>query len=163
MTRLLALLVLLLLSFASAADTAAFKYKRSDYITESQFTKARKIVLKAHARPNGTWYCAYSKKVVKLDDSLDIDHIVPVHYAALHGLADSSSAVRHRFGGDTLNLVQVLARLNRSKGDKGPAEFMPVENKCFYAQRWVSVTKKYGIKLVAADSVVLAKQLRYCR
>lgn len=119
MNRLFALLVLLA-SFISAADTAAFKYKRSDYVTASQFTKARKIVLKAHIRPNGTWYCAYSKRVVKIDDSLDIDHIVPVHYAALHGLADSTSAVRHRFGVDTLNLVQVLARINRAKATTDP-------------------------------------------
>ena len=162
---LLALLIaaVVLLVCATHAGDVAAPYKRSDYVLASQFRKARALVLKVHARPNGTWYCAYTKRVVKLDDSLDIDHIVPVKYAHAHGLSGLTLVEKRVFGVDTLNMVQVLASVNRSKGDDGPSEFMPKENRCFYAKRWRDVSAKYLIRVDPADSAALARQLRYCR
>lgn len=152
-------LLLVLFVGVTGADTT---YKRSDYVTNSGLSRARKVVLSAHVRANGTWACTYTGRIFKSADSLDIDHIVPLHYAAQNGLADSSSTLRHTFGVDTTNLTQVNARVNRSKGDKGPSSFMPTVNKCLYARRWLLVTARYGIHIQAQDSAVLAKLLRYC-
>lgn len=142
---------------------SASTYTRTDYVTESSWAKARKTVLAAHKRANNTWLCQYSGKSYRVDDSLDIDHIVPLKYAHQHGMDSALPARKKAFGKDTLNLVQVSAHINRSKGDKGPVDFFPVKNRCFYASRWDSVTKLYGIYVEPADSVVLANVRRHCR
>lgn len=142
---------------------SAAPYKRSDYVTDYAWSKARQTVLAAHKRPNNTWLCKYSGKSYRIDDSLDIDHIVPLKYAHTHGLDTAVATKKKAFGKDTLNLVQVDAHLNRSKGDKGPSEFMPVNNRCFYVARWDAVTSAYRIRIDPIDSTALASVRRYCR
>ena len=137
-------------------------YVRTDYVNESAFAKARKVMLAKYVRSNGTWMCVYTGKVVKTSDSLDIDHIVPLKYADDHGMAAQPSKAKKALGIDTLNLVPVTAHINRSKGDKGPAQFMPSKNKCFYVSRWDSVVTKYGIALDSADAATLKATKRYC-
>ena len=93
----------------------------------------------------------------------DIEHIVPRHLAHEAGLCKASPAVRKAFATDILNLTLSEPSVNRhQKSDKGPSEWMPPFNGCWYAGRWTAVSVKYGLKLRRADMDALRQVLAHC-
>lgn len=139
------------------------EYNRADYVKQSAWMKTRNIVLSAYlAQGNGTIKCKYTG-VAQDPHDLDIDHIVPAKYAHAHGLSDSSVALKRTFGMDTANMVPVSAHVNRSKGDDGPALFMPELNSCWYANKWLEITRKYKITMTKEDKHVIDSTHKACK
>ena len=137
-------------------------YVRADYLTASGWTKARKSILNKYVAPDGTVQCVYGGESVD-PHNIDIDHVIPLKYAHEHGIGDSSSAFKQKLGLDTANMLPVCAHDNRSKGDKGPVEFMPEQNKCIYAQKWLSISTKYRIHMDVADKKLISATLASCK
>lgn len=120
------------------------KYDRSDWISQSSWTKARTTVLNRD-RIENHWSCKYSGTFIRTKSEVDIDHIVPLKYAYEHCGDTLSDMKKRQFATDTLNLVSTSRHENRSKGDDGVLEYMPEINQCWYVERWLKVSKKYGI------------------
>lgn len=105
---------------------------------------------------------------------VQIDHIIPLHYAITAGADKWDQQTRLEFANDPINLLAVDGDANGSgdkargiigKGDKGPALWMVPNNvayRCTYAVKWVNVLDKYDLDVKAADKIMLETTLKGC-
>ena len=76
----------------------------------------------------------------------DIEHIVPRSEGHDSGLCARSKDARRGFARDLLNLTLADPTLNRyEKADHDPAEWLPVENLCWYIARWIGIKYKWQL------------------
>ena len=87
------------------------------------------------------------------ESTVDIDHIVPLSYAARQAANMWPQDKREAFANDPMNLAASSASANRSKGDKGPSEWMPdnVAFHCEYGMQFAAVAVKYDMPITPAD------------
>ncbi|MBL3610626.1 HNH endonuclease family protein [Rhodovulum sulfidophilum] len=102
---------------------------------------------------HGRWFAPYTGQVVTEAGDLDIDHIVPLRYAWGHGAASWSAQKRARFARDPVNLLPVSASANRSKGARGPLDWLPPDPgfRCQYVLRFRRIAASYGLVQSAAE------------
>ena len=99
---------------------------------------------------SGSWLGAYSGNVFTDASKLDIDHLVPLKEAHESSGHSWDSERRRAYANDLSDpntLIAVDRGLNRQKGAKDPAEWMP-PNKAYqeeYARAWVSVKLRWGL------------------
>ena len=97
--------------------------------------------------------------VVRSQDGVQVDHIVPRNYACENGGLDWDDENVRRFLNDQDNLAVVASSENTRKGDHGPADYLPALNRCWYAARWETLAERYDLDLPARDQAVLASTL----
>jgi hypothetical protein len=109
------------------------------------------------------WECPYTGKVFTNPRRLDVDHIVPLQHAWLHGAAGWDDATREKFANDMENLLPVYAGANRSKGARGPDEWVPPSSNFLkdYAVLWIYVKVKYGLEFTDAEYTALGRLLQH--
>lgn len=114
---------------------------------------------------SGEWVDPYSGKSITSASELDIDHIIPLKYAAENGGQSWSEDKKEIFANDPDNLLATSAKENRSKGAKGPSDYMPPYKayRCQYAKSFVGVASKYDLSIQKNDSDVLNKTLSDCQ
>lgn len=115
----------------------------------------------------GTWVGPYTGESFSDASKMDVDHVIPLGYAASHGGGGWDTDVKTQFANDKSQLLLVGASPNRSKGDSGPAEWMPPneEYHCAYAELWVDTATKYksqGLGISQADKDALKGTLEGC-
>lgn len=113
---------------------------------------------------SGTWVDPYSGDTFTDAKALDIDHVIPLSYAASHGGQSWSAEKKQQFANDTTQLYVASAQENRSKSDKGPSDYMPSNKsfRCEYAKTWVSTASKYGLTISEKDKTTLTSALQKC-
>ncbi|WP_406494785.1 HNH endonuclease family protein [Streptomyces sp. NBC_00846] len=91
---------------------------------------------------------------------VQIDHVVPLSYSWQMGAARWPESKRKQLANDVLNLLPVEGRANSSKGDSGPAAWLPPNKKirCSYAVRFAQVADKYELPVTTADKATMLKQ-----
>ncbi|ARM86339.1 HNH endonuclease family protein [Marinobacter salarius] len=94
----------------------------------------------------GRWIGFFSNQVFTSAGDMDLDHVVPLAAAWEMGADDWSDGRREQFANDPINLHFTSASLNRSKGARTPAEWMPPANQCRYNEVWLLVISKYGFE-----------------
>lgn len=115
----------------------------------------------------GTWVDPYTGSSITDPSTIDIDHMIPLKYAATHGGQGWSADKKKQYANDLTysnHLLAVSAGANRSKSDKGPASWKP-DNKnhwCTYATDWVNITQKWGLSVSNADKQALSEMLGTC-
>lgn len=94
----------------------------------------------------GRWNDPYSGQIFFEGNQVDVDHIVPLAWAWEHGASEWNDEKREHFANDERNLLIVSASLNRSKGAKGPRDWMPPNEQyhCQYATRYLRILMLYG-------------------
>ncbi|RCG32571.1 HNH endonuclease [Sphaerisporangium album] len=108
----------------------------------------------------------YTGKVIdwsKSDASeVQIDHVMPLSYDWQMGASRWSKAKRVQIANDPLNLIPVDGSANSSKGDSGPATWLPPSKRirCSYAVRFAQVALKYELPVTAADKEAMLTQCR---
>lgn len=109
---------------------------------------------------NFTFTCPYTGKVITdMDDkkqdndfgNLDYDHIVPLKSAYIRGASEWSKTKQNEYAYDQWVGVDVLNSANRSKGDKGPLEYLPEKNIEDYCYSWLLICSKYDLKMTQAE------------
>lgn len=98
----------------------------------------------------GLWECPLSGKITIHPRDLDIDHVVPLKEAWLSGANEWSQSQRITYANDLAapgHLSAVMKGINRAKGAKDPAEWVPHENPRGYIERWLTVKTKYNLSL----------------
>lgn len=167
------LLSLLLVGLSSAASD----YNRSDYAIWQKVPgtclTTREYVLKRQGTNvkevncnivSGRWTDPYTGKIFTDPKLLDIDHVVSLSYAHNNGGRQWSMLRKARFGNDTSNLLVTDAKVNRSKGDKGPSKWLPRDAYvCDYAKIWLNTQNKYRLLLDKADKLTLDKLKTRCK
>ncbi len=111
------------------------------------YTSSKKCAIKS-----GKWISIFTGKTYYSARDLDIDHIVPLKWAWVHGANKWTDEQRERFANAPANLVAVEASLNRQKGAKGIAKWLPPENKCQYISRFIRLVKEYKLVLSAKEN-----------
>ena len=78
-------------------------------------------------------------------------------------LCSADQATRDRFATDLDNLTLAAPRLNRhEKSGNDAAEWMPEENRCWFAQTIVDVRRKYNLSIDQAEADALERVLAGC-
>lgn len=113
---------------------------------------------------SGKWIGPYNGETFTNPSDLDIDHIIPLEYASFHGGAKWDAKKKEQFANDPQNLLATSAKENRSKGSKGPADYMPPreEFQCSYASSWINLSSKYNLSITDKDKRELSRALRTC-
>lgn len=138
--------------------TAILKDKNGKETTD--YSKACEIT-------GGAWKDPYSGATIKKPKELDIDHMIPLKYAAQTGGQSWSQTKKGHYANDEdgTHLIAVKASENRSKADKGPSAWKPTNKAyhCDYAKSWIEVANKYELALPKADVKELQSMLKTCK
>ncbi|QCD56360.1 HNH endonuclease [Streptomyces hawaiiensis] len=91
---------------------------------------------------------------------VQIDHVMPLSYDWQMGASRWTKDKRESIANDPLNLVPVDGPTNGSKGDSGPASWLPPNKqiRCAYVVRFAQVSLKYALPVTAADKEMMLKQ-----
>jgi hypothetical protein len=95
----------------------------------------------------------------------DIDHVVALGDAWTTGADSWQPYKRARFANDPDNLLAVSQSLNRAKGDKDAAGWLPPASggfDCAYVARQVKVKAAYGLWTTALEHAAMAGVLAKC-
>lgn len=120
--------------------------------------------VKVNREDNGLWIDPYSGEEMTNSSKIDIDHVIPLSYAAKHGGHHWSPEKKQQFANDMEGLLATSARENRTKGDAGPENYMPPYKpyQCAYAKTFTTMAYKYDISMTKGDIKVLNKALASC-
>lgn len=114
----------------------------------------------------GTWESVYDGEAWTDAADLDIDHVVPLAEAWDSGADAWGDDEREAFANDLTGpqLLAVTNSVNRAKGDKDPAEWLPPLESyhCTYAASWVEVKHSYDLSVDQAEHDALADILAGC-
>jgi hypothetical protein len=106
---------------------------------------------------SGLWELPYTGGQVTDASQLDIDHVIPLKWAHGHGGDRWAPAKKRAFANDPDNLLPVYYSANRSKGSKGPDDWMPATDQCGYIKRWERLLEKYQLMVVLIERVALER------
>ena len=93
----------------------------------------------------------------------DIEHMVARSEAHDSGLCAADLAPRRRFATDLLNLTLAGPRVNRyEKVDRDAAEWLPAQNRCWFAARVIAVRQRYELTIDRREADALDQVLAGC-
>jgi hypothetical protein len=115
----------------------------------------------------GEWLDPYTSKFFTNPSDLDIDHMVALRDAHESGGHAWDKAKKKAYANDLddpQHLIAVAARANRSKGARGPDEWLPPNPavRCQYLKDWSAVKTKWGLTMTAGESRMVTYMLRVC-
>jgi hypothetical protein len=99
---------------------------------------------------------------------LDIDHLVPLAEAWRSGAWAWTADRRQDYAndlGDPRTLIAVTSSVDRAKGDKDPASWLPPAGgaeTCRYASDWIAVKARWGLTVDRAEHDALSGVLAGC-
>lgn len=93
----------------------------------------------------------YTDKEITDIKSLDFDHICTLLYIHKYSDINWSKEQKNKFAQDENVGVSVLNKENRSKGAKGPSEWLPKANQGDYCYSWLLIAHEYGLALRQQD------------
>ena len=115
----------------------------------------------------GRWYGAFTAVYADDPGDLDIDHMVPLKNAHLSGGWSWDAEMREEYANyleDPDHLIAVSSRANRSKGAKGPEEWMPSNQDywCEYATDWAEIKERWELTMTKVESEIVMDMLGTC-
>lgn len=93
------------------------------------------------------YVCPYSGEVVTDESKLDYDHIVALKSTYIRGADDWTNKQKNEYAYDPYIGIDVYYSANRSKGDRGPSEWLPEENTEDYCYSWLVICSKYDLTM----------------
>ena len=93
----------------------------------------------------------------------EVDHIVALREAHDSGLCEADRALRHQFAHDLGNLTLASPRVNRQKGARDAAAWLPEVNQCWFAETVIRIKLKYGLTVDRQEVRALAAALATCK
>ncbi|MDC1216268.1 HNH endonuclease family protein [Octadecabacter sp.] len=108
----------------------------------------------------GRWIDPYTDAVFMDSSDLDVDHLVPLHWAWQRGAWSWTREHRVAFANDPINLIAVDDGTNRSKGANGPLDWLPPNDayQCQYVLRFWRVSRIYNLEIGANEQMALEAQ-----
>ena len=114
----------------------------------------------------GKWRSPYDGKVFTNPTGLDIDHMVPLAEAWRSGAWAWTAAQRMDFANDledSRSLLAVTASLNRSKGDRDVAAWLPIKAQCNYISNWIAVKWRFDLTVDPIEGEFLQNKITTCK
>lgn len=108
----------------------------------------------------GEWFSWFDGTTWTDPGELDIDHLVPLAEAWRSRANLWSPAQREAYANDLgldVSLVAVTASVNRSKGDRDPANWLPpnADATCRYVSEWVTVKYRWRLTVDTAEHAAI--------
>ena len=114
-------------------------------------------------RELGGIFSPYTCESFDSDTETDIEHIIARSEAHDSGLCSANDAMRREFTRDLDNLTLASPTLNRQeKSGKDAAEWMPDQNRCWFAQTIIDVRLEYGLTIDRTEADALDRMLAGC-
>ncbi len=181
-----AALIVLILVLTAAAFAAGQAYDRHEWrhwldVPDRPCRSVRQAVLARDAQPGtvewspegcfvlkGEWREPYDARGLVHDPkALDVDHLIPLGWAATHGgqaWSRERKAAYANFLGYRWHLLAVNLSANRQKGDKGPEAWVPenVAFYCRYGESWATVLVLWKLDVPEATRAAIAKLVETC-
>lgn len=115
----------------------------------------------------GRWTCPYTGQVVTDPRKLDVDHLVPLENAHRSGGWHWSREKKRAYANNLArpeHLVAVVASANRSKGSRGPEEWLPPNSAfvCEYIREWMAVKTQWGLSCSDAEQEAVEQAVAWC-
>lgn len=112
----------------------------------------------------GEWKDPYSTSVITNPTYVDIDHVVALRDAHESGGWQWSAEQRQAFANDLGQLTVSSRSTNRSKGARGPDEWLPPlpEFRCQYIDIWLAVKEKYELTMTETEAALVAYMKKTC-
>ena len=115
----------------------------------------------------GVWLDPYSGETIDDPSLLDVDHMVPLEEAYESGGYAWDRERRAAYANDLAHpeaLIAVTRSANRSKGSKGPEEWLPpLEGyRCRYVADWVAVKARWALAMDESERVAVGNIVRGC-
>ncbi len=113
---------------------------------------------------SGTLDDPYTASQISGTSKIQIDHVVPLAEMWRSGAAKWPQERRVSAANDLRNLLAVSGKVNQSKGDKTPDEWMPPNSAyaCSYGRIYVTVKAAYGLTVAPSERTALEKALAAC-
>ena len=117
---------------------------------------------------SGWWMCRFTGQYFTDPSQMDIDHMVPLRAIWIAGAnewdKDKRSQYSNGFGIKSRMrswLIPVQASANRSKGARGPEEWLPARERyhLHYAAAWIAAKRYWGASITAAEKAALIECL----
>ena len=135
---------------------AGADYDRDEY--GSRYSNRRDEIL----AELGSNFGPYSGDCFDDEDNVEIEHIVALSEAHESGMCWAEREEKRTFAGDVLNLTFAERGVNRAKSAKDAYDWVPEQNKCWFANRVVEVKLKYGMTVDPAEAEALESILASC-
>ncbi len=140
-------------------------------------TRKEVLIAEAKVKPSisgdcslsgGQWYSVYDQVTTTDPSDFDVDHFVPLKEAWDSGAYAWSSDKRKEFANDLGfggSLIAVTASSNRSKSDRDPADWLPVNSgyHCRYITNWVKVKIRWGLTVDSAELATIESMAAACK
>ncbi|MDE0609259.1 MAG: SH3 domain-containing protein [Anaerolineaceae bacterium] len=140
-----------------APENRCSPYDRDDY------PYSQSVELQIIAREGGQICSPYTNACFESRFDTDIEHIIAVSEAHDSGLCAASAATRAQFASDLRNLTLASPALNRNqKRAKDAAEWLPAQNRCWFANQIVSVRRAYSLTIDRREADALDRVLASC-
>lgn len=110
----------------------------------------------------GQIYGPYTGRCFADTSDTTIEHIVSRSEAHDSGLCSADAATKKEFSRDLLNLTLASPHVNSVKGDRDSAQWLPDENRCWFADRVLQVRLKYDLTIDQAEADALEPILSRC-
>ena len=115
----------------------------------------------------GQWLGLYTGITIQNASAVDMDHMVPLKNAHLSGAWAWDAQRREEYANYLAyddHLIGVTASANRSKGAKGPEEWMPPDTSywCEYAIDWITIKAEWSLTANSAEWTALQDMLATC-
>jgi hypothetical protein len=114
----------------------------------------------------GRWRSSYDGKIFTNPTGLDIDHMVPLAEAWRSGAWAWTATQRMDFANDLedpRSLLAVTASLNRSKGDRDVAGWLPKRAQCNYISNWIAVKWRFDLTVDPIEGEFLQSKITSCK
>jgi len=137
-------------------------------------TRAEVLIAEAIVKPKkaakckltgGKWLSSYDGVKYTAASKLDIDHLVPLAEAWRSGAWAWTDQQRMEYANDLEDewaLNAVSASVNRSKGDKDIASWLPKKNVCAYLAGWVTIKARFEMTVDMAEAKIINKYYSSC-
>ena len=140
-----------------APENRCSPYDRDDY------PYSQSVELQIIAREGGQICSPYTNECFESRFDTDIEHIIAVSEAHDSGLCAASGATRAQFASDLRNLTLASPALNRNqKRAKDAAEWLPAQNRCWFARQIITVRRAYSLTIDRREADALERVLASC-
>jgi hypothetical protein len=115
----------------------------------------------------GAWSDPYTGETISSAKAIDVDHLVPLKNAHESGgwawPAERKKAYANYLG-NAYHLLAASASENRRKGDKGPDEYLPPNERarCDYVRNFAGVKRAWGLRVTASEMAAMQTVLEAC-
>jgi hypothetical protein len=135
---------------------------RCSQYQSSQYSYPQSVEVRIIDSLGGIW-SPYTGREFAHRRETDIEHIVARSEAHDSGLCAASTNTRRQFSRDLLNLTLASPSVNRhQKRDHDAAEWLPMLNRCWFADRVVRVRQKYNLTIDRREADALDRVLGSC-